>query len=124
MAKAFKKTVKKAEWKGYHKVNLSKEDGILFESWKETNPIELDHLGILANNGYKFSLGWDDYHQGISASLYCTQQKMDWAGWTLTAWAADPETAIQLLFYKHYVMCGEVWEVAPERSENQGASYG
>lgn len=124
MAKAQKKQVKKAEWKGYHKVNLDKADEILFETWRADNHVRLEDIGILLNNGYKFSLTWDDYHEGVSASLYCTQAKMAWAGYTLTAWAGDPDTATELLFFKHYVLCREVWEIAPEKADKGTSPYG
>ena len=118
------KPVKKAEYKGYHNVNLSKDDGLLFEAWKVGQSIQLSDLDILANNGYKFSLGWDEYHQGVVAALYAKDAKMEWAGYTLSAWAADTETAILLLFYKHYIMCEETWEVAKDKPDRPHAEYG
>lgn len=124
MAKAQKKQVKKAEWKGYHKVNLSKEDEVLFIAWAEVNDFDLTWLEHWAEAGYKCSFGYDDYHQGYTAAMYCTQAKMEWAGYTMSAWAGDMVTAFKLLMYKHIVMCGEVWEVAPERSERQSSSFG
>lgn len=118
------KPAKKAQWLGYHRVNLSKADEAAFELWRVGETVRWEDIGILSNAGYKFSLSWDDYHQGISASLYCTQAKMDWAGYSLTAWAGDAESAVLLLLYKHYVMCEEEWDIALDRSENQGSSYG
>lgn len=124
MAKPQKRQVKKAEWKGYHKVNLSKEQESAFEIWSSQQNILLSDIDILCNAGYKMSLSWDDYHSGISASLYCTQAKMDWAGYTLSAWASDVDTAIKLLFYKHYTICCEVWDVAEERTERSHSKFG
>ncbi len=123
-SKAKQKAVKKAEWKGYHKVNLSKEDEVLFTAWAEVNDFDLTWLEHWAEAGYKLSFSYDDYHTGYSASMYCTQAKMDWAGYTLSAWAGDMVTAFKLLMYKHIVMCGEVWEIAPERSERSHAAFG
>lgn len=124
MAKPQKKSVKKAEWKGYHKVNLSVEDGVTFDAWRVTQHVQFSDLDILANNSYKISLSWDAYHEGVSASLYCTDAKMEWAGYTLSAWAADVESALLLLFYKHYIMCEERWEVAPDRPAKDILPYG
>lgn len=118
------KPAKKAEWKGYHKVNLSKEQEAHFEVWATTQEVQITDLDVLCNAGYKFSLSWDDYHQGVSAGLYCTQAKMDWAGYTLSAWAAEANTAIKLLFYKHYILCEEVWDIAEERTERQHSKFG
>jgi hypothetical protein len=124
MAKPQKKQVKKAEWKGYHKVNLSPDDAIAFEAWKGSADVQFSDFDVLANDGYKFSVAWDAYHEGISASLYCTSAKMEWAGYSLTAWAGDTYSAILLLFFKHFIICKQRWEIAPERSQNEGLPYG
>jgi hypothetical protein len=118
------KPVKKAEWKGYHKVNLSKEDDILFDSWVLANPFDISMVAYFIDQGYKVSFSYDEYHTGVSASMYCTQAKMVWAGYTLSAWGESVEEAFQLLAYKHIVMCGEVWEVSKETSERSYAKRG
>jgi hypothetical protein len=124
MAKSQKKPVKKAEFKGYFNCNLLAADELVFEAWAVAQTIQLTDFEPLCNNGYKISFSWDEYHQGVSAALYCRDAKMDWAGYTLTAWAADIETAIKLLFYKHFVMSGEVWDVAPNQPERTHSTYG
>lgn len=124
MAKPQKKQVKKAEWKGYHKVNLTKEQDAAFDAWYAQNPPNLGWFDVYANQGYKISFNFDDYHQGMSASMYCTQAKMDWAGYTLTAWGETAMEAFALLMYKHIEICGEVWEVAPDVSERSYAKRG
>jgi len=122
--KAKKRPAKKAEWKGYHKVNLT--DGMAkdFEKWRVDQRVQISDFDALCNNGYKISFSWDDYHEGVSASLYCTQQKMAWAGYVLSAWAGDIETAILLLFYKHYVICEEEWDIAPDVVDKGLSPYG
>jgi len=124
MAKTQRKQVKKAEWKGYHKVNLTKDQENEFENWAKETSVLFSDFDVLCNSGYKLSLSWDDYHSGVSAALYCTQAKMDWAGYSLSAWAADCETAIKLLFFKHFNICREVWDVAEERTERSHSKFG
>lgn len=115
---------KKAEWKGFHNVNLTKEDEAAFLSW-DCGLIDVyAWLGHLTDNGYKVSFDFDPYNQGSRASLYCTNAKMDWAGYTLTAWASDMETAFKLLLFKHDVMCKGKWEIAPEVSNKGTSSFG
>lgn len=116
--------VTKAEWKGYHKVNLTDAQTEQFEAEYEAHQVQVDDLGILINNGYKFSLSWDAYNQGISASLYAADKKMEWAGYTLTAWAGDPNTAINLLMFKHYVVCEEQWEIVKAEREGSSSRFG
>jgi len=123
---ATKKTnqVKKAEWKGYHKINLSREQNEDFEANHSQTQVTFAELDILCNNGYKFSLSWDDYNTGVSASLYAQSKKMEWAGYTLTAWAGDAQTATALLLYKHYVVAEEQWEIAKHEREGSDVKWG
>jgi hypothetical protein len=114
-----KKQVKKAEWRGYHQVNLTAEDDAAFDAWLETVTEEFPWLDHLADDGYKISFSFDSYHSGISAALYCTQEKMAWAGYSLTAWGENSREAYLMLCYKHFVMCNQIWEVAanvPEKA--------
>lgn len=122
--KSKRKGTPKVEFKGYHNVNLNDDMAADFELWKQTNSITFSDLDILANNGYKFSVSWDAYHEGVSASLYCTQAKMEWAGYTLSAWAGDVESAVLLLIYKHYIVCEEQWEVAKDVADKGTRNYG
>lgn len=114
----------KVEWKGYHSCNLLTADELLFEVWASGQVIQLSDLDVIVQKGYKFSLNWDDFHAGVSASLYASDAKLGWAGFSLTAWADNAEDAIKLLFYKHFVMCKEEWEIAPNNTEKQHRRYG
>jgi hypothetical protein len=104
------KAPKRAEWQGYLHVNLTKEQETYFDEWLSSQSIQVSDFGILANNGYKFSISWDDFHEGVSATLYASSQKLAWPGFALTAWAESAEEAVGLLFYKHYIVCEEDWE--------------
>jgi len=110
VAKTQKKSVKKVEWKGYLRVNLTDEQEAHFDEWFPSQVIQISDFGILCNNGFKFSMSWDSFHDGVVASLFASDPKLAWAGWILTAWADSAEEAVGLLFYKHYVVCEEDWE--------------
>ena len=120
--KATKKT--EVEWKGYLRVNLTEEQEKHFDVWFPTQAIQLSDLDIVCNNGFKFSLSWDTFHNGISAALYAKDAKLAWAGWTLTAWADNVEEAMGLLFYKHYIICEEDWEHFYDVVEKSGRKRG
>lgn len=124
MAKAQTKQVKKAEWKGYHKINLTKEQDALFTAEYANRAIPFSDFDILVNNGYKLSISFDSYNHGVSAALYAQDKKMEWAGYTLTAWAGDAETALKLLLFKHYVVARELWEVVPHEREGSNVKWG
>jgi len=120
--KPIKKT--KVEWKGYLRVNLTEGQEKDFDVWFPTQSIQVGDVGILCNNGFKFSLAWDDFHNGVSASLFANDAKLAWAGWVLTAWADSVEEAVALLFYKHYIICEEDWEHFYDVVEKTGRKRG
>lgn len=114
----------KADWKGFHNVNLTKDDEAKFLDFNQ-QPIDWDEwLTHFTDAGYKTSFDYDAYNEGFKASLYCTQAKMDWAGYTLTAWAVDVTTAFHLLIFKHHVMCKDRWEVAKDNPKKGTSSFG
>lgn len=124
MAKATRKQVKKAEWKGYHKINLTREQAEVFESEHALLPLNTAEIDILVNNGYKLSYSWDSYNSGVSATLYCNDAKMEWAGYSLSAWAGDILTAHNLLMFKHFVVAEERWEIVPHEREGSSVKFG
>lgn len=124
MAKAKTTKVTKAEWKGYHKINLNNEQAEVFDrDYSKVIPPFSD-IDILVNNGYKLSFSWDDYNTGVSASLYAASKKMDWAGYTLSAWAGDAQTALNLLLFKHFVVAQQKWEIVPHEREGSSVKWG
>jgi len=108
-SKSKKKSVK-VEFKGYLRVNLTDEQDADFDLWSPSQEVKLSDLDILLNNGYKFSLFWDEFHEGVSCGLMANSPKLAWSGWILSAWSDNVEDAIKLLFYKHYIICEEDWE--------------
>lgn len=124
MAKSQSKAVKKVEWKGYLRVNLTPEQDTHFDEWVKAQHIQLSDLDILLNNGFKFSLAWDSFHSGVTASFFANDTKLSWAGWVLTAWASSVDEAMLLLFYKHYVICEEDWEHFYDVVERTGRKRG
>lgn len=124
MAKTKSTKVSSAEWKGYHKINLTREQTEEFERDYLPKEVSLTEFDILVNAGYKFSLNWDDYNTGVSASLYCREKKMEWAGYTLSAWAGDAETATKLLLFKHYVVAKQTWEIVKFEREGSSTKFG
>lgn len=122
--KETKKRVPKVEWQGYLTVNLSAEDDVIYDSWAIDKNIGLSDINELVENGYKFSLGWDDYNDAPVASLYANSTKLEWAGWVLTGWAGNYEDAIKLLFFKHYELCEENWNAFKGKASRSGAKRG
>lgn len=116
--------VKPAEFQGYHKINLTQEQNDVFEREYANLSPRMEDIDILVNNGYKLSFSWDDYNSGVSASLYAKNQKMEWAGYTLSAWAGDAQTALNLLLFKHFVVAKEQWEIVKKEREGSSSKWG
>lgn len=114
----------KIEWQGYLNVNLTAEQETEFDVWYVANP-ELWHLlPDVVLEGYKVSFREDAFNDGYSASMYCENAKVDWAGWTLTAWAADLGEALAFLMYKHYSICNQDWSTFRGRAAKTNAKRG
>jgi len=124
MAKAQKPKVKKAEWKGFHNVNLTAEDEVKFEAWQAENPTGFNWIEALTDEGYKVSFDYDAHNEGFKVGLYAQSTKLAWAGYTLTAWAGDVQTAMNLVCFKHYVLCGQDWDIAPDVRNKGLSKYG
>lgn len=118
------KKAPKIEWKGYLNVNLDVDDESAFDTWETKRIFTIHDVSVLVDNGYRFALNWDNFHSGFIASLYSGSTKLAWPGYTLTAWAEDWETAVRLLFYKHYIMCEEDWERFTGKTELMNRKYG
>lgn len=120
------KTRKKkgVDFKGYLRVNLTEEQDKAFDVWKLEQAIQLSDIDILLNSGFKFSLNWDDFHNGVSASLMANDPRLSWSGYVLTAWDTNVLDAMLLLFYKHYIICEEDWERFVDVVEKMGRTRG
>lgn len=103
------KRTPKAEWKGYLNVNLSSEEELQFETWYESGAFDLDMLFNLMDMGYKISFNEDEFNDGISVSIYAKSTKLEWAGWTLTGWAATTHEAAAYVFFKHHFVANQDW---------------
>jgi hypothetical protein len=114
----------KAEYKGYLNVNLSAEDDLQFDAWYGTGAFSLDMLFDVMDLGYKISFSIDDYNDGISVAIYAKSTKLDWAGWTLTAWAGTLHEAAALCFFKHHFVCNQDWNQFTGRPQKSHASRG
>lgn len=125
MATSNKKvTRKKVEFAGYLRVNLTDSQDADFDKWQGSQVIQLSDLDILLNNGYKFGLNWDAFHDGVSATLMASDPKLSWSGWILSAWSSNVEDAMKMLFYKHYIICEEDWEHFKDAVEKTGRGRG
>lgn len=77
----------KVEYKGYLNVNLSADQESEFDAWYAAGSFDFGLLFRMIDFGYKISFSEDEFNDGVAVSMYAKSAKLDWAGWTLTAWA-------------------------------------
>jgi len=122
--KATQKRPPKVEYKGYLNVNLSAEQEAEFDSWYAAGSFDIGLLFGMIDFGYKISFSEDEFNDGIAVSMYAKSSKLDWAGWTLTAWAGDLNEAAAFCFYKHWFVANQEWDQFTGRPAKTHAKRG
>jgi len=118
------KRTPKAEFKGYLNVNLTAEQEAEFDRWFAETGFDLSVLFDTMDMGYKIAFAIDDYNDGIVVTMYAKSTKIDWSGWTLSAWAGSLEEAAAFLFFKHHYVCNQDWNQFTGRPQRSHASRG
>jgi hypothetical protein len=124
MAKTPSKRQTKVAYQGFINVNLTKEQEVEFDAWALAADIGWDWVADLVDAGYKLSFDYDSYNQGFKASLYANAKKLSWAGYTMTAWAGDVQTAMKLICYKHFMLANQDWDQFRDAPKRGTSSYG
>lgn len=122
--KATQKRAPKAEFKGYLNVNLTAEQEAEFDAWYGAGSFTLDLLFETLDFGYKIAFSIDDFNDGIAVTMYAKSTKLDWAGWTLSAWAGTLDEAAAFCFYKHWFVANQDWNQFTGRPQKSHASRG
>jgi hypothetical protein len=87
------------------------------------SPLDLGAIiGNFVDEGYKISIGHDNYGGGFQAFATSAVKDGPNFGWTLTARAPDVEQALGMLAYKHFTLFNRQWpkEVAVNKGETWG----
>lgn len=101
---------KKADWKGFKDVGLTVEAKQQFQGWDIDAAGIVDALEVLASTGHKVSVTAVNDGKGFSASLTGSYEHCINAGYTMAAFAPSAEMALQVVIFKHFVLCDEVWD--------------
>lgn len=75
-----------------------------------------EHLESVLLGGYRIGINWDNYNSAYAASLYCQNADSSNAGWTLSARASNPDSALVRVLWLHFHVFREDWSSALERS--------
>lgn len=67
------------------------------------------HLDKLLDEGYRISFSYDRRTDSVSAAMSCRAENHPNGGKTLTAFALNWQQALQMLFYKHFVLLDQEW---------------
>lgn len=116
-----KKAPTKAVWKGFADVPLDAESKKLFRSLEYTDSETLDKLSDFVAEGYKVSISFRPEQNSFMAAATGVRQGSPNEGYTMTSFAANIDTAIQVMLFKHYELCGGDWtEYAPRDGDDIG----
>ena len=72
-------------------------------------------VGDIVESGYRFGLSYDEKRDALIASLTCRREGDPNMGKTLTAFAPTWAEAMAVVLFKHYEVCGQIWDTPAER---------
>lgn len=107
-----------AVFRGYIPVHLTDKEKQDVKSNPGTPEQRCDRIIKYVEAGYRFTAGWDDYNECISASLFDTDVRRDTAGYVLSAKHSEFSTAIDALIYLHEKVYADGWDI--ERVGDRG----
>jgi hypothetical protein len=99
----------KATWQGFVDIPMTAHQKEAFKA------VEMDAedfertLEDFIGEGYKVSVTYQRKQGSFQVAATAQWAGMPNAGYTTSAWAKDVFTALRLLLYKHYDMCGGDW---------------
>lgn len=118
--KANAKTTPTERWqfKGYLSCDFVATDKMDVKTWIAGRTADdlLGDLALLVEDGYKFACGTTS--RGVNATLANYDGPEAYRGYMLSAFAADPVTALNAVVYKHLVLLKRDWgEVTPTEDD-------
>lgn len=90
-------------------IDLSPENLELFLEETNNKAGCLEALVSEVQRGFKLALSASDNNAAFKASLFCQDAKSKYAGYMLTADAPTLAEAIDLLYFKHFVLAERNW---------------
>lgn len=102
----------RVKWQGYVNYTPTEQDRAGLSAAIDGG-FDAEHESMqIMREGYRLSMGFDEYHGCYSASLYCQNSSSTNAGWNLSVRATDPFTAFTRLVYLHVYVLGGDWNTA------------
>lgn len=108
-----------AGYKGYVPVYIDDDTKKAIKAKLGTPKDLLLRLEKYLEDGYKFTLSWDDYNSCISASLFDTDSKRPTGGYILSAKHVDMVVALTTLVHLHEIVYPDGWDVERANTGNQ-----
>lgn len=106
-----KKTSNTPVFKGYVPVYLSDEQKAAIRKNMPKPEQLFDKLNRLAEDDYRITIGWDEYNQCISSSMYDMNPKRPSAGYILAGRHVDFMVAVAAMVYLHEVIHVDGWDI-------------
>jgi len=97
------------EFLGYVDVKLDKKAQGEYKAWRETITDVFTLIDELCENSYRLSCSLDTFNDCFMATLSCTDEKNDNAGYILVGRGSTALTAVLQLLYKERLIGANAW---------------
>lgn len=118
MSKRGSNNTKTPAYQGYVPVYLDDKAKKAIKANLGTMEQVFDKFTKYVEDGYRLTIGWDDYNECMSASLFDLNHKRPTAGYILAAKHQDLLTAVNTLIYLHEKVYPDGWDI--ERVGDRG----
>jgi len=106
-------------YKGYIPVYLSDEQKNQIKQNLPTGKDIFNKLDRFVEDGYRFTLAWDDFNNCINASLFDNDVRRPAAGYILSAKHVELVVCLATLVYLHEVVYPDGWDIERVNTGNQ-----
>lgn len=109
-------SVAKVDWKGYVNPTLTPAQKAGYAAWRNDPDIYAKTLETTLRDGFKLSINYFPRESAFQASLYCTNPDYPEAGFCMSVFGGDIETATHKLIYIHVAVLKGDWSSIMKRS--------
>lgn len=90
------------------RLELTKEELVTYRKWREDVPTWLDILDRMVQDGYKFTIRWDDYSTSPAVFIFPSEDS-DNRGFILSGRGGSVAKALSEALFKHSVLLEGDW---------------
>lgn len=100
---------KNIDFRGYIDVKLDKKAQEQYKTWRETVNDIFTLIEECCENSYRISTAIDTFNDCYQATMSCTDEKNDNAGYILVGRGSTAQNAVLQLLFKEKLIGGDQW---------------